>query len=117
MVALADMNEQNASGVGGASTGTDFQPPTQNPQGNVNSTLQTTGSGLQSAGGAVLGEHTSILVPTATGTVAVSSGAPAVAAQPVAVKHTNLALWLGAGLVLLMLAVMSFNLLRPRKYS
>ncbi len=114
------MNEQQSvSGVGAGSNGTDFQPPTQNPQSNVNSTVQTTDTGLQTAsdGTNVLGTHT-ILVPTANGNVAIApTSTSSLATTATVTKHPPVVAWLGAGLVVLLVAVMAIGLLRPRKYT
>jgi len=111
------MNEQSASGVTPASNGTTFQPSTQNPQSNVNSTLQTTGSGLQSAGGDVLGAQTNILVPTSHGDITIApTGTPNTAAAATTAKHPPALAWVGVGVVLVMVAVLAIGILRPRKY-
>jgi acyl CoA:acetate/3-ketoacid CoA transferase beta subunit len=104
----------------GASRGSDFQPPTQNPQALQGGGLQTTGTGLQSPAGNVLDAKTNILVPTPSGTVAIppQSIQQATAAQPAATLHTQSWLvWVGIGLVLLIAAYMAIGILRPRKYS
>jgi len=111
------MNEQQStSGVGG-STGTDFQPSTQNPQGNVNTNVQSTSSGLQASGSSILDPGNNILVPTANGTITVTpTTSTAPASQAPASKHPSTVVWIGIGLVVLMLVVMAYGLLRPRKY-
>jgi hypothetical protein len=114
------MNEQSANSVGGASNGTDFQPPTQNPQSNVNSSLQTTDSGLQmptsTTNNLLLNSTANILVPTANGTVAIAPTSTANLATHPTAKNSPVATWLGVGLVLVLLGIMAVGLLKPRKY-
>lgn len=111
-------DQQSASSVGGASSGTDFQPPTQNPQSNVNSNLQTTGTGLQTAANSILSGQQNIYVPTASGaTIKIAPTNAGVLASHTSVpKHPPVIAWVGAAIVVGLLIVMAVGILRPHKY-
>ncbi len=110
-------DQQSGTSLGGSNKATDFQPPTQNPQSNINSSLQTTDSGLQTAANILNGQQ-SILVPTASGSlVAVAPTRGSVLASTTSARKNPPAIaWVGAVIVIVLLGIMAFGILKPHKY-
>lgn len=109
------MEEQSTSGLNAASNGASFQPPTRNPQSDVNTSLQTAGSNLQTGGSnSLLNTNSNILVPTPTGHVSVAPTGKSNLQSHTNAKHPPLLMWVGIVIVVVLLAGMAFGLLRPR---